>query len=128
MKNAVKAVLWSGLVFPGLGQLVLKYYIRGIALALATAACLYVLVENAVQQAMAIVDKIDFSSGVVNEQAITTAVSEADKASSSGAMQFVVWVLLILWLIGMVDAYVMGRQKDRLTSAVERERHQASEK
>lgn len=119
MKNAVKAMLWSGLVFPGLGQLVLKYYKRGIALALATAACSYVLVAkvaNAIQQAMAIVDKIDFSSGVVDVQAITTAVSEADKASGSGATQFVVWILLILWLIGMVDAYVMGRRKDRLAS------------
>lgn len=116
MKNAVKAMLWSGLVFPGLGQLVLKCYKRGIALALATAACSYVLVANAFQQAMAIVDKIDFSSGVVDVQAITTAVSEADKASGSGATQFVVWILLILWLIGMVDAYVMGGRKDRLAS------------
>lgn len=116
MKNAVKAVLWSGLVFPGLGQLVLKCYLRGTALALVTAACIYVLLENAYQQAMAIVDKIDFNSGVVNEQAIITALNEADKASGSGATQFAVWILLIVWLIGMVDAYVMGRRKDQLTS------------
>ena len=80
------------------------------------------LIESAVQQAMAVVDKIDFSSGVLNEQAISAAVSEADKASSSGATQLVVWALLVLWLIGIVDAYIMGRRKDRLGSSTDRER------
>lgn len=122
MTNAVKAILWSGLVFPGLGQLVLKCYKRGIALTLATFACFYVLAERAVQQAMAIVDKIDLSSGVLNEQAISAAVSEADKASSSGATQLVVWALLVLWLIGIVDAYIMGRRKDRQGASADRER------
>lgn len=113
MSNAVKAMLLSGLVFPGLGQLVLKYYKRGIALTLATFVCFYVLIENAMRQALAIVDKIDLSSGVVDEKTITAVVSEAGKASDTVAIKLVVWALLILWVIGIVDAYVMGKRKDR---------------
>ena len=113
MSNAVKAVLLSGLVFPGLGQLVLKYYKRGIALTLATFICFYVLIENAMQQAFAIVGKMDLSSGMVDEKAITAAVSEAGRASDTVAIKLAVWVLLILWVIGIVDAYVVGKRKDR---------------
>lgn len=113
MTNAVKAVLLSGLVFPGLGQLVLKYYKRGVALTLATFVCFYVLIEGAVQQALAIVDKIDLSSGVVDEKVITAAVSEAGKTSDTVAIKLVVWALLIIWVIGIVDAYVIGKRRDR---------------
>ncbi len=120
MSNAVKAMLLSGLVFPGLGQLVLKCYARGIALTLATFGCFYVLIENAVQQAVAIVGKIDISSGVVDEQAIAAAVSEAGKSSNTAAIKLVVWTLLILWLIGIVDAYIVGRRKDRQGQSADR--------
>ena len=113
MSNAVKAMLLSGLVFPGLGQLVLKYYKRGIALTLATFVCFYVLIERSVQQAMAIVDKIDLSSGVVDEKMLTAVVSEAGKAPDTVAIKFAIGALLILWLIGIVDAFVIGRRKDR---------------
>ena len=34
MKNSLKGALLSGLVFPGLGQVVLKHYKRGFALML----------------------------------------------------------------------------------------------
>jgi hypothetical protein len=120
MTNAVKAMLLSGLVFPGLGQLVLKYYTRGIALTLATFVCFYVLMENVMQQATDIVGKIDISSGMLDEKMIATAISEARKTSDTGETRFFLWALLILWLIGIVDAYIIGSGKDRQTPLTDR--------
>jgi hypothetical protein len=113
MTNAAKAMLWSGLIFPGLGQLVLKYYLRGIALALATCVCLYVLIDRAMQQAWDIANKIDLSSGTVDASAILAAVNEAGRTPDSATMRLVMWAMLILWLIGVVDAYIVGKKKDR---------------
>ena len=36
MSHALKAALLSGLVFPGLGQIMLKHYKRGIAVVVVT--------------------------------------------------------------------------------------------
>ena len=115
MTNAVKAVLLSGLVFPGLGQLVLKYYARGAALTLATLACFYFLIQRALQQASAIVDKMDLSSGVVDEKALVAAISQASSAPDTGAIKLAVWALLVLWVIGIVDDYIVGKKSDRQT-------------
>ena len=120
MTNAVKAMLLSGLVYPGVGQVVLKFYARGGALILVTSVCLYVLMENVVQQAMDIASRIDISSGVLDERMIATAISEAGKAAEMDATRWVVWTLLVLWLIGIVDAYVVGRKMDSLTPSVDR--------
>ncbi len=120
MTNAVKALLLSGLVFPGLGQLVLKCYIRGIALTLATLACLYVLMERIVQQAMDIAGTIDVSSGIVDVRAIVAAVHAAGNIPYTGTFKLALWALLILWLIGSVDAYVQGGRDDRRGLAADR--------
>ncbi len=120
MTNAEKAMLLSGLVFPGLGQLVLKCYVRGVALTLASFVCFYLLIENAVQQALAIVDKIDLSGGLVAEQVIAAVVSEVGKTADTGAITLVLLALMILWLIGIVDAYVIGSRKDRQGQSADR--------
>ena len=117
MTNAVKAMLLSGLVFPGLGQLALKCYMRGIALTLATLVCLYVLMERVVQQALDIAGRIDVSSGVVDVWAVYAAVHEAGKIPYTGPFRLALWALLILWLIGGVDAYVQGGRVDRQAPA-----------
>jgi len=41
MSNSLKAALLSGLVFPGIGQVVLKRYRRGVVLMLIVLACLF---------------------------------------------------------------------------------------
>ena len=54
MNNALKGALLSGLVFPGLGQVNLKHYKRGIALMLIVSISLLVIVVKAVLQALTI--------------------------------------------------------------------------
>jgi len=58
MSKSLRAALLSGLVFPGLGQIVLEHYKRGVVLMLTVLACLSVVVVKAVQQALTILDRI----------------------------------------------------------------------
>ncbi len=112
MKNSLKGALLSGLVFPGLGQIVLRRYKRGAAIMLIVLACLIIVVVKAVQHALVILEKIESEGGEITMSAISNAAHEA--AASSGTLTFNLALLLIIlcWIAGTVDAYRIGKKRD----------------
>jgi ABC-type spermidine/putrescine transport system permease subunit I len=121
MNNSLKGVFLSGLVFPGLGQIILKKYKRGIALMLTVLVCLLAIVLNAVQQALAILEKIDLKDGNVDFSTVSNAANNALSNSDSLTINFSLILIILCWIIGTVDAYRIGRKKDlekRLTHQI----------
>ncbi|HUL37860.1 MAG TPA: hypothetical protein VLW47_09240 [Thermodesulfobacteriota bacterium] len=112
MKNSLKAVLLSGLVIPGLGQVALRYYRRGIAFILAVSIILLVIVSKVVQQAFTILEKIEAEGGVISMDTITNAVTQASTPSQNLTFKLLFCLLVVCWIIGVVDAYRVGRKKD----------------
>jgi hypothetical protein len=112
MKNSLKGALLSGLVFPGLGQIVLKRYLRGFALMLTVMACLYVMIVTAVQQAYAILESIEAEGGSPDSDTITQAAAQAATGSDSLVITAVSLLLMVCWIVGIIDAYRIGKQKD----------------
>ena len=117
MNNAVKGALLSGLVFPGLGQVMLKHYKRGIALMLAVSVGLLVVIVKVTQQAFTILEKIESEGRGVDMRAISKAATQAFTASDSLIYGFVSLWIIFCWIIGVVDAYTAGRKKDLAQSA-----------
>jgi len=111
MNNSLKGALLSGLVFPGLGQVMLKHYKRGAVLMLAITATLAVLIK-AVQQAFTILEKIESESGVIDMSTISSAATQASTTSDSLIFKLLLWLIIFCWVIGVVDAYRIGRKKD----------------
>ncbi len=112
MPNSFKAALLSGLVFPGLGQIVLKHHKRGIALMLVVLACLMAIVVKGVQQGLVILEKIALEGGVINMKTVSSAASQASTTSSSLIFNLGLLLIIICWMIGVVDAYRIGKKKD----------------
>ncbi len=112
MKNSLKGALLSGLVFPGLGQLVLKRYRRGFALMLTVMAGLFVMIVTAVQQAYAILDRIETEGGSPDMDTITQAAAQAATAASSPVSTAVSLLIFVCWIVGIIDAYRIGKKKD----------------
>jgi hypothetical protein len=112
MNNSLKGALLSGLVFPGLGQVILKHYKRGIAFMLAVLAGLSVIVVKASQQALAIVEKIQSEGGAIDMNTISKAATQASTTSESFVFNLVLLLIIVCWIIGVVDAYRIGRKKD----------------
>ncbi len=112
MRNALKAAFLSGLVFPGLGQLVLRHHKRGIALMLVVFACLMAIVVKGVQQSLAILEKIASEGGVIDMKTVSSAASQASTTSSSLIFNLGLLLIIICWIIGVVDAYRIGKKKD----------------
>jgi hypothetical protein len=112
MKKSLKGALLSGLVFPGVGQLWLKHPIRGIALIAAVSAAMAVVVTKTTQQALAMLEKIESEGGAVDLVAIMNSASHASTASDDLTIKSASMVLILCWVIGVIDAYLMGRKKD----------------
>jgi hypothetical protein len=112
MKNSLKGALLSGLVFPGLGQLVLKRYRSGISLMLIVLAGLVVIIRITMEQAYVILDKIEAQGGTPDMEAITQAAAQAATPSDSRIINLVVLLMVLCWLIGTVHAYRVGKRMD----------------
>jgi hypothetical protein len=111
MNSSLKAVLLSGLVFPGLGQFALKHYRRATVIALATLISLSVVIVKAVQHALALLEQLELQGGAVTVTNLSNTALQA--ASSANSLTFNLFgaLVIICWLVGIVDAYNIGKKK-----------------
>ena len=104
MRKSTKAALLSGLVFPGLGQVILKRYLRASVLIGVSLIAVWVIVSTSVEQAMTVVDRIESGEVPLTSEAITEAVS-ASGDTPDGTLG--TWSLVVLgaaWLFAIGDA------------------------
>ena len=113
MKRSSKAALLSGLIFPGIGHIVLKQYLRGSVLMLFAMVALSVIITRIYQRALTIVDGINSGDIPID----TVAIAEMVSNSTSGADNFIeniaVIVLGACWLIGIIDSYRLGVAQEK---------------
>ena len=112
MNNSLKGAFLSGLAFPGLGQVILKHYRRGAVLMLTVSVSLLVIVMKAVQEACAILEKIESEAGAITMSTISNAATQASTTSKSIIFNLVLLLIILCWIIGVVDAYRIGKKKD----------------
>jgi urease gamma subunit len=112
MTNAMKGVLLSALVFPGLGQIVLKRYQRGVVLMLATVVGLVVIVVKAAREAGRILETIEAGGGVIDQDAMSRAIEQATAWSGNLAFNLLLVAITLVWIYSAVDAYRIGKQQD----------------
>ena len=111
MKKSVKAALLSALVFPGCGHFILRRYKTACVLLLVTLATLAILIDDAISKAKMLTDKILATDIPLDPQAISDSVTALTSGGDSLAVSIATWALLICWLIGIVDAYRIGRDQ-----------------
>jgi hypothetical protein len=108
----MKGAVLSGLVFPGLGQIALKRYQRGVVFVLTTVAGLVVIVVNATRRAWRILETIEAGGGVVDEAAMSRAIAEATAWSGNLAFNLLLLAVTVCWIFAALDAYHIGKQQD----------------
>jgi len=112
MNNSLKGAFWSGLVFPGLGQVVLGHYKRGAVIMLVVLISMSVVVVKAVHSALAILENIELESGAISMSTISNAATQASTTSGSLTINLVLLLTILCWVFGVVDAYRIGKEKD----------------
>jgi hypothetical protein len=112
MTNALKGALLSGLVLPGLGQMLLRRYTRGLVIVFVVLGGLGVMVLKASQMAYSIIEKMELESRGMDMQAITDAATQAAAASDNRTFNYCLVLIIVTWLFSIVDAYIIGKKMD----------------
>ncbi len=112
MKNSIKGAFWSGLICPGLGQVVLKRYKRGAVIMLMVLVSMSIVVVKAVHSALAILENIKSEVGAISMSTISNAATQASTTSGSLTFKLVLLLTILCWIFGVVDAYRIGKEQD----------------
>ena len=111
MRKSTQALLWSAAIFPGAGHLFLKSFARGIALIAISLISLSLLLIQIVQYASQVIEKALAEGSSLDLQYLvaTTMQASADDKILNAAL----WALILCWVLGMVDAYLLGKKLER---------------
>lgn len=110
MKASTTAVLLSGLVFPGAGQLYLQRPLRACAFMVPAAAALALLARTLLVTAHDISGMI--MSGKIAPQ-LDAIAAEVERRGGAGDNEWAVLLLLLVWAGSALDAWLLGRKLTR---------------
>jgi len=113
MKRSTKAALLSGLIYPGIGHMVLKHYLRGSVLMFSALIASATLINAAIQRAQSIVDRINSGEIPLDNVTIAELVTSSSHGADSPAMDISLLVLSACWLIGIIDSYRLGAAQEK---------------
>jgi TM2 domain-containing membrane protein YozV len=111
MKTAIKAALLSALVFPGVGQMYLKRYVRGLIPMVLTLTGLGVWIAQATVGALQELEKMQTQGGFVDLNAVANR-AVASSASGDWYSPLIVPMIVVCWLFSVIDAYMLGKGKE----------------
>lgn len=117
MNKPMKATLLSGLVYPGVGQLLYQAYWRALGLILVFSVAVYFYVEEVVSKYQPILDKVKSGEVALNSQALVAEIAKNPIILDHQLVSTLTYILITCWLVGIVDAYRLGIKKDAKASS-----------
>jgi TM2 domain-containing membrane protein YozV len=109
MKTAIKAALLSGFVFPGLGQIYLKRYKRGLTILILVLLALGVIIGTVTVSALESLKAIQSGGGIADMETISNLAS-IDSARSGIYLRLILLFVVCYWLFSVADAYKIGKR------------------
>ncbi len=113
MKESIKGVLLSGLVYPGVGQLIQGQVTSGIFFILLTTAGFCVFIYRIIQRTAGVIDHI--LPLLANNELDINSLKELlsrESAGGWGAETISIIGIAACWLVAMVHAYFVGKKID----------------
>lgn len=111
LSRALQALLWSAVLFPGAGHLHLKQFKRGIAVIGVTLLSLSVLLFQFVRLAIQVIESTLANASTLDVPRLASLILQAGAADK--VLLSSLWVLGLCWLVGMLDAYRLGKKPHR---------------
>jgi hypothetical protein len=117
MNKSLKSALLSALIFPGCGHFFLKKNIQGALLAVVAMLCLILLMSAVIDTAQAVAVRIQTGEIPLDINQITSAIRDQRASDSAGWLNGPLLVFSLCWIVGVVDAYRVGRSHSRSKGA-----------
>ena len=113
MKASTRGMLLSGLVYPGLGQLILRRMTSGIILALLATVTLVVLIYRVVERTYRLIDQIlPLLADNTLDVTVLKELLSRDATGGWGVEKICLIGLVVCWLVGIGHAYFVGKKID----------------
>ena len=96
-------------MFPGLGQIYLKRYTRGLAILLPVLLCLGIIIGTVVASALESLKAIESGGGIADMETVSN-LARIDSVHSGINLNFILLFVLCCWLFSVVDAYRIGKK------------------
>ena len=114
MKNSTKGMLLSGLIYPGLGQLIFGYVFSGIILILLATTGFIILLYRIMQRTWRVIDQILplLAEKKLNLHTLIELFNQ-DPAGGWWLENVSLIALVGLWLVGIGHAYFVGKKMDQ---------------
>ena len=113
MNNALKGLLLSGLVLPGLGQYALGRRLRGVLFMAVTLTGLALVVVKIVRVLLAFLTLIEKQALPPSLADLPGLLWRATTQAGGAALPLLLVMVSLCWLWGTADAYFIGRRLDR---------------
>ncbi|RJQ82436.1 MAG: hypothetical protein C4519_07885 [Desulfobacteraceae bacterium] len=113
MSHAVKGLFLSALIFPGLGQVVLKHYLRGMLWMAVAVAGVFLFLMQATRTAWAVVLKMADIHAPIGWDGMIAASQQVLAEAHGPGFGTALLLILFAWLVSSADAYLIGRRIDQ---------------
>ena len=107
MKKAILSPLCSGLVIPGLGQVINQQLAKGIAILVLV---FFVFIATLIKLYLIISKVFETKTGASDTIAVMDKLAEQNLS----LLWYLITAFAILWFYSVLDAYVTGKKLDRL--------------
>jgi hypothetical protein len=111
--QAHRALILSGLVYPGVGQIVLKNYTRGMMWSLIVTLALVALLVDFVRVGVAVIRGCETATSMLDVTMIPQAARSVCGLREAVLLLGILGLVVLLWGCAAVDAYFLGRRIDR---------------
>lgn len=113
MKLPTKAALFSTFVFPGSGYFIVDRKAKGVAFVLVVLSIVTLFMVEVVYKAQLIAQEIVAGHISYEISAIREQIILMPGKFDANIITLASWLLSILWLVSIVDAYRLGRAIDK---------------
>ena len=118
MSNTLKGILFSALIFPGAGQIILARYRRGAVFFCVAFISGILSLTAIVRQAVVMLQEIVAEGGAVNVPKVMSVLAEASTYASSLFLKGSLLILICCWLYSVVDAWRIGKALDQKSADI----------
>ena len=119
MSNAFKGLLFSALIFPGCGQILLAHYVRGVVFFVLAFISGTICVAAMVRQAVLVLQGLAEKGEVISTSKVMAITVDLSTYSPSLILKISLLVLLGLWFSSIIDAWRIGKKLDAKESGRE---------
>ncbi|MFT6968455.1 MAG: TM2 domain-containing membrane protein YozV [Cellvibrionaceae bacterium] len=106
MKKTMKPVYFSALIFPGLGQLYLKSYIRGVLFSVVAVISFAIIMEATWSMMMVIANDIEQGRQRLDMNSLTLVIKESLTVYEDPTIIIAKIAFIASWIMSSLDAYV----------------------